>query len=70
MIIRYTEQLAAIHELLIRYPAFHQKQSYSLWIKLLTLDIAYQADVTRNENNEKKLYLGVSETAFTERYYN
>ena len=31
---------------------------------------AYQADVTNNVNNERRIYLGASETIFKDRYGN
>ena len=36
----------------------------------LTPNIIYQADVSNNVDNEKKVYLGVSETLFKERLGN
>ena len=36
----------------------------------LTPNIFYQADVSNNLDNEKKVYLGVSETPFKERFSN
>ena len=36
----------------------------------LTLDTDYQADVSNNVDNERRAYLGVSETLFKERYSN
>ena len=36
----------------------------------LTPKIVYQADVSNNEDNEKRVYLGVSEIPFKERHTN
>ena len=38
--------------------------------KCLTPKIVYQADVRNDTNDEKKFYLGVSETPFKERFRN
>ena len=46
------------------------KTNFPLDNKCLTLKIVYQADVRNDTNDEKKLYLGVSETLFKERFRN
>ena len=38
--------------------------------KCLTPNIIYQADITNNVDDEKRVYLGLSETPFKDRYCN
>ena len=46
------------------------KTDYPLDNNCLTPKIVYQADVRNDTNDEKKFYLGVSETPFKERFRN
>ena len=38
--------------------------------KCLTLNIAYQADITNTVDDERRVYLGLSEAPFKDRYCN
>ena len=42
----------------------------SLQNKCLTPNIVYQADITSNVDDERRVYLGLSETPFKDRYRN
>ena len=46
------------------------KDSCPLNGECLTPKLVYRADIENNSNNEKKYYLGLSETTFKERYRN
>ena len=41
-----------------------------LQIKCLTPNIVYQADITNNVDDERRVYLGLSETPFKDRFRN
>ena len=46
------------------------KTNYPLQNRFFTLNIVYQADVSNIVENEKRIYFGLSETPFKERYGN
>ena len=47
-----------------------EKTNCPLQNQCLTPNIVYQADIYNNVDNKKRVYLGVSETPFKERYSN
>ena len=49
---------------------YRNSTNYPLQNQRLTPNIIYQADVPSNLDNENRVYLGVSETPFKERYSN
>ena len=47
-----------------------QKTSCPLDNKCLTPKVVYKAEITTEVNQEKKIYIGLTETTFKERYRN
>jgi len=47
-----------------------RKTEFPLSNECLTPSVTYQAEITNDKNNDKKTYIGVSETPFKERFRN
>ena len=75
--VRYISSIISTHNRSILNPTktnfgcnCRNRSTFWLWNNCLTPNIVYQANITNNVADERRVYLGFSETPFKDRYRN
>ena len=66
----YAHNCSTLNPLKTSFCCNCQRSMCLLQNKCLTPNIVYQSDITNNVDDERRVYLGLSETPFKNRYHN